>query len=253
MADDPRPSVPPIGPMTRHPDAPDIGNLSRRGFIGAAAGSAALAAMVARAEAQVPAPPPLEEVRTEYFTAREWPLVLALCDTLIPAGPDGPGALEARVPVFIDRQAAGFWGQGDWWYMEGPHEPGADPTLGFQSPLNMAQIHRQGLAHFDEWCRRTQGGAFTALDAPGRNAAVGALMEGRTGLPDELRDFPAFFLTSVKQGYLSDPRHGGNHAMLAWVHVGFPGARANFLSWTDPARDGTPYPLGPVSINGERA
>ena len=252
MADDRDSAEIPPHSMARHPGAPDIGNLSRRGFLGAAAGSATLAALAGHAEAQ-PAPEPLEQVETVYFTPQEWPLVLALCDTFIPAQGDGPGALESRVPVFIDQQMAGFWGQGEWWYMEGPHQPGADPALGFQSPLNMAEICRQGLAHFDAWCRSQQGGVFTSLDADKRHAAVDALMNGKTGLPDELRDFPDFFLKSVKQGYLSDPRHGGNYGMLAWIHVGYPGARGNYLSWTNPDRDQTPYPLGPVSIDGERA
>lgn len=252
MANDRKSAIDPPPSMNRHPDAPDIGNLSRRGFLGAAAGGATLAALAGPSEAQ-PAPEPLEQVQTAYFTPQEWPLVLALCDTFIPAAGDGPGALEARVPVFIDRQMAGFWGQGDRWYMEGPHQPGADPNFGFQSPLSMAEIVRQGLAHFDAWCRSQQGGVFTSLAADRRHGAVDALMAGRTGLPDELRDFPSFFLTSVKQGYLSDPRHGGNYGMLAWSYVGYPGARGNYLSWTNPARDETPYPLGPVSIDGERA
>lgn len=238
-------------PMARHPNAPDIGNLNRRNFLGAAAGSVALTTIGAPATAQN-APEPLEKRTPEWFTAEEWPAILALCDVLIPAEGDGPGALEARVPVFIDLQMAGFWGQGEWWYMEGPHQPDADPELGFQSPLNMAEIFRQGLARFDEWCEETHGGRFTDLDSEKRHEAVGALMDHKTALPAELRDFPDFFLTSVKQGYLSDPLHGGNFEMLAWKHVGFPGARGNFLSWTDPARDKTPYPLGPVSIEGER-
>lgn len=236
-------------PMARHPRAPDIGNFSRRGFLGAAAGSGALAALVTRTEAQ---PVALEQVETAFFQPDEWVILLALCDVLIPADGDGPGALAARVPVFIDRQMAGFWGQGDWWYMEGPHQPDADPRFGFQSPLPLAQIMRQGLAHFDDWCAASHGDVFTALDAEARLQAVAALMDNKTGLPPELRDFPDFLLTSVKQGYLSDPRHGGNHGMLAWTHIGYPGARGNFLSWTDPARDQTPYPLGPVSIEGER-
>lgn len=237
--------------MTRHPNAPDIGNLSRRGFMGAAVGSAALAAMVAQAKAQ-PAPPPLEDYQPTYFTPDEWPLVMALCDTFIPEDGDGPGALQARVPVFIDLQMAGQWGGAERWYMEGPHDPAADPLLGFQSPLTPAQIWRQGLAHFDQWCTANRGQGFLGLDAQNRHTAVEALMAGKTGLRPELRDFPEFALLNVKQGYLSDPRHGGNHAMLAWIHVGYPGARGNFLSWTEPARDAVAYPLGPVSINGER-
>lgn len=239
----------PSDSMARHPDAPDIGNFSRRAFLVAAAGSAALVS--GRAHAQVTVVP-LENLTPTFFTAAEWPLVIAICDTLIPAEGDGPGAIEARVPVFIDLQMAGSWGQSATWYMEGPHVPDADPLLGFQSPLSLAEIIRRGLGHFNRWCGTEHGGAFDTLDAQQRHDAVDALMARKIEFPAELRDFPDFLLTSVRQGYLSDPRHGGNHGMLAWVHVGYPGARGNYLSWTDPARDAAPYILGPVSINGER-
>jgi len=39
--------------------------------------------------------------------------------------------------------------------------------------------------------------------------------------------------------------------MQAWVYVGFPGARGAYTSW--PGRENAEYPLGPVSINGDRA
>ncbi|WP_313136640.1 gluconate 2-dehydrogenase subunit 3 family protein [Paracoccus jeotgali] len=252
MADRDRPEGSEPDPMGRHPDAHRWGELDRRAFLGATAGGSVLALTAARVSAQEAEAVPLEDAERQFFQPHEWALMLALCDTLIPAEGEGPGALEARVPVFIDRQLASFWGQADWWYMEGPHYPDANPLQGFQSPLTMAQIFRGGIEHFDDWCRDNHGAALVDLDAKARHAAVTELMDHKTELPPELRDFPDFLLTSLRQGYLSDPRHGGNHQMLAWKHVGYPGARGNFLEWTDPARDNVPYPLGPVSIEGDR-
>lgn len=241
-------------PMARHPDAPAWGEITRRGLLGAALGGTTLAAAAVPALARDSRDEvPLDQVTPTFFGPQEWVLLIAIVDVFIPADGDGPGALEAGVPVFIDRQMAGFWGQSEWWYMEGPHHPDADPNFGFQSPLTLAEIIRGGLSHFDEWCRDQHGAAFAELNAEDRNRAVGALMDEKTGLPPELRDFPDFLLTSTKQGYFSDPRHGGNRGMIAWSYIGYPGARANFLSWTNPARDAEPYPLGPVSINGDRA
>ena len=57
-------------------------------------------------------------------------------------------------------------------------------------------------------------------------------------------------LQNAKEGYFADPLYGGNHGMAAWVYIGFPGARAGFLEWVGVEK---PYPLGPVSISGERA
>lgn len=243
---------PPSDAMQKHPEAPDFGRLGRRGFLGVALGGTAFAGMAGEVLAQNKVPP-LGQVERRFFDADEWTMILTLCDTLIPAEGEGPGGLEARVPVFLDRLLADDWGAAHRWYMKGPFQPDADPNKGFQSPLTPADIYRKGLAHFDAWCSDNHDSAFVDLNGEARVSAVDALMSKETGLPPELRDFPDFLLLNVKQGYLSDPKHGGNHNMAAWVYIGYPGARANFLSWTNPERDEAHYPLGPVSIAGERA
>lgn len=69
-------------------------------------------------------------------------------------------------------------------------------------------------------------------------------------MPDELREFWSLLLQNTKEGYFSDPQYGGNAGMQAWVYIGFPGARANFLEWVGRNEE---YRLGPVNIAGERA
>ncbi|MEG3002313.1 MAG: gluconate 2-dehydrogenase subunit 3 family protein, partial [Comamonas sp.] len=49
----------------------------------------------------------------------------------------------------------------------------------------------------------------------------------------------------------ADPVHGGNHGMQSWKYIGFPGARASYAEWV--GQHNVKYPLGPVSIKGERA
>jgi gluconate 2-dehydrogenase gamma chain len=44
--------------------------------------------------------------------------------------------------------------------------------------------------------------------------------------------------------------YGGNRGMAAWKMIGFPGARADFKDWI--TQPGKVYPLGPVSIQGEK-
>lgn len=240
--------------MQKHPNARAIGELSRRGFVIGALSGTALAGSSTTLKTQVQTnPEPLESTKTVFFTTTEWITIIALCNTLIPAGGDGPGALEARVPVFIDRQMVDEFGSAAHWYMEGPFEPDANPMLGFQSPLTPAQIYRKGLAHFSHWCESNTGKSFAGMDTDERIKAVDALMENQIGLPAELRDFPTFLLQNTKEGYLADPRYGGNYGMVAWSYIGFPGARGNYLNWTNPDRDDVSYPLGPVSISGDRA
>jgi len=233
--------------MTHHPDYP-----SRRGFLKVSAASVALVGLAATASAQESAAPvSLEEYPREYLNAAEWAFVMAAVARLIPSEGDGPGAIEARVPVFIDRQLAGDYGSADDWYMQGPHDPAAEPARGWQTPLTPAQIYRQAIPAFDRWCEANQGMSFASLDAGQQDAALQALQDGDVGLDPEVRDFFTILLANTKEGYFADPMYGGNHGMQPWVYIGFPGARAAFREWPD--RHNIKYPLGPVSISGERA
>lgn len=227
------------------------GRPSRRGFLKATAAGTALIALSTGVQAQVsPALPGLAETPTQFFTAAEWAFVIAACARLIPSDGDGPGATEARVPVFIDRQLAGDFGRAATWYMQGPFQPDADPLLGYQSPLTPAEIYRQAIPVYQDWCHRTHGASFQDLDAATQDAALTSLQQGQVGLAPELRDFFTLLLQNTKEGYFADPIYGGNHGMLAWSYVGFPGARGAYAEWV--TRQNVAYPLGPVSISGER-
>jgi gluconate 2-dehydrogenase gamma chain len=195
--------------------------------------------------------PPLEEYKPVFFDADEWRFIMAACDRLIPAEGEGPGALETRVPVFIDLQMTGSFGDASDWYMAGPHQPDASPLFGWQSPLTPAQIYRKAIPLFQEWCQTTHGKAFEALDAETRDSALTALQKGKVGLAPELRDFFSILLQNTKEGYFADPMYGGNYQLKAWTFIGFPGARGAYTEWV--TRHNQTYPLPAVSISGERA
>lgn len=223
---------------------------TRRGFLGGGAAGAALTAMAVPVTAQAPEPEPLENYSPEFFTAEEWQFVMAASALLIPSGSNGPGALEARVPVFIDLQLATEFGAADDWYMAGPHAADADPRLGYQTPLTPAEVYREGIAAVNAWCEETHGAPFAGLDPQVQHETLVALDEGDLTLPAELRDLFDLLLQNTKEGFFADPKYGGNHGMAGWLHIGFPGARASYLEWVD--RHDVPYPLGPVAISGER-
>lgn len=253
---------------------------TRRTFLQAAAAGAAIAPLPANARAQSQEPVPLDAYQPRYFTSTEWTFLLAATSRLIPSDGDGPGALEARVPVFIDLQMAGPFGEAADWYMQAPHRPDAPAELGFQSPLTPAQIYRQGIETFNAWCESRYGKSFASLEVQQQDEALSALEGGKTKsgaapegetaessgsatgttlgsgggsvpLPPEIRDFFSLLLQNTKEGYFADPIHGGNHQMQAWLHIGFPGARGAYREWAD--KWDVPYRLGPVSISGERA
>jgi len=224
---------------------------TRRQFLTASASGAALAGMSCTVLAQAREPAvSLAQYQPDYFSAAEWSFILAATARLIPSSGDGPGALEARVPVFIDRQLAGDFGAAKDWFMAGPHHPDADPALGYQTPLTPAQLYREAIAAFNAWCAATHGDMFANLPAVIQDEALSALQTGKVGLPATLRDFFSMLLRNTREGYFSDPMYGGNADMAAWSYIGFPGARASYREWVD--QHNVPYPLGPVSISGQR-
>jgi gluconate 2-dehydrogenase gamma chain len=228
------------------------GRPSRRGFLSGTAAGAVFAAIAVPARAQTqPEEPSLTDYEPTYFTADEYSFVLAACSRLIPSDGNGPGALETRVPVYIDLQLAGDFGNAADWYMEGPHDPAANPLLGYQTALTPAQVYRAAIPAFQDWCRTTHGKAFEDLDPDTQDAAMTSLEKGEVSLPAEQRDFFSLLLQNTKEGYFADPIYGGNHGMQAWTYIGFPGARGAYTEWV--SRFDETYPLSAVSISGERA
>lgn len=214
------------------------------------ASSASLAFFAAGGGFAQPAPLALADYPCKFFRPAEWRFVLAACDRLIPDAGDGPSALAAHVPIFLDSDLAGPFGWGEDWYMQGPHDAGADPEFGWQSPLGPAAVYRRAIPMIDAYARARHGHVFAQLAPETQDQVLRALEAGDLALPPELTGFWDLLLTHVKQGYFADPIYGGNRDMAAWVYIGFPGARANFLEWVP--RHNEFYPLGPVSINGDR-
>lgn len=226
-------------------------NKERRRLLMASGLSAGLAFSPVTLYAKANHAVPLDKYKPVYFNAHEWAFIMAATARLIPSEGDGPGAHETHVPVFIDQQLAGEYGQAVDWCMQGPHQPDASPQLGYQTPLSPAQLYREGIVQFNSWCVQHYQKSFTDLSAEQQDEALTRLEQGKVGFGPELRDFFAIFLGNTKEGYFADPMYGGNKGMQSWTYIGFPGARAAFKEWS--GQHNVPYPLGPVSISGERA
>ena len=194
--------------------------------------------------------PTADDYSPRFFTAAEWTFLNAASARLIPSDGLGPGALEAGVPGYVDRQMGTPWATGALWYMQGPFDADAPATLGYQSQLNPQQIFRLGFAAIDGSLRKARGKPFADLSADAQDAALHALESGQMvldGVP--ARMVFSLLLQSVREGFFSDPVHGGNRGLVGWKLIGFPGARADFMDWVD--RD-VAYPLPPVAISGSR-
>ena len=67
----------------------------------------------------------IEKQGLQFFTIEQAEIVQDMANRIYPSDENGPGAPEAGVVYFIDRQMNQDWGKGENWYMEGPF-PGVE-------------------------------------------------------------------------------------------------------------------------------
>jgi gluconate 2-dehydrogenase gamma chain len=186
-----------------------------------------------------------------FFSSDEWRFLNAAVARLIPADGNGPGGVETGVPEFIDRQMEAPYGHGAYFYMQGPFHPDAAPTLGYQLQYAPREIYRVGIADANKSSLVASGKSFADLAPDQQDGLLKQMEKGEVSferIPAAI--FFAQLLENTREGYLADPLYGGNRGMAAWKWIGFPGARADFTDWIN--RPGSPYPLGPVAIQGTR-
>jgi len=124
-----------------------------------------------------------------FFTVAEARTVEAVCARIIPADRD-PGATEARVLVFLDRQLTGFY-------------------------KSLQPAYREGIASIDRAAVAQHGAPFANLAPPQQDAVLHELEKKRQPFFDLL-------VSHTMQGYYGSPRHGGNRDAVSWKMLGVP-------------------------------
>jgi len=188
-----------------------------------------------------------------FFTPLEAAFINAAVARLIPNDEVGPGAVEAGVPFFLDRQLAGPFGRGDHYFLGGPWAKGT-PQQGYQSRFSPAQFYRAAIAAIDRHVGEQSAGAvFAALGPDDQDKLLKRMESGELQLGDgvDSKSFFTMLLQNTKEGYFSDPIYGGNKDMGAWKMIGFPGARYDYKEWV--ARHGEAFPNPPVGLKGRPA
>ena len=181
-----------------------------------------------------------------FFSAAEAAFVEAALASLIPADELGPGAREAGVAHFIDRELAGAYGAHARNYRQGPWPEGS-PEQGYQSPLNPKQIYREAIAEVNQQCLSRYGKTFETLEPAQRETVLKELESGAITLP--AASAPLFFdllWANTQEGFFADPIYGGNRHKVGWSLVGFPGVAAAYIDEIE--KHNVPYRVLPVSI-----
>ena len=146
-----------------------------------------------------------------FFSQEEALIVAAAASRIFPSDEAGPGAREAGVAVYIDRQLAGPWGRDRHRYTQGPFEEDAPAEFGNQGKAMPQQIYRQGLKELK---------GFDGLKPAEQDQKLKQI---------EATLFFSLLRRNTIEGMFCDPMHGGNIDMVGWQLIGFPGPRmSNF-------------------------
>lgn len=187
-----------------------------------------------------------------HFSPPDAAVIAAAAARIIPTDDNGPGATEAGVVFFIDRQLAkerqGYTGP---IYERGPWLEGA-PTQGDQSSLSIPDRFRVGIAGMDAYAQQLYKADFAKLSSDQQDRILGDMQKGTPDTFDgtSIQSFPPVLMTTgtestqaagpvgigaaaffsllleyVMAGFFADPVHGGNRDMVGWKLVGFPGAQ----------------------------
>jgi gluconate 2-dehydrogenase gamma chain len=150
------------------------------------------------------------KIPLRFLTAPEALIVAAAASRIFPSDDSGPGAKEAGVVIFIDRQLAGPYGRDRYRYTQGPFDEHAAPEFGYQGQATPRDTYREGLnglVGFDRLPPEQQDSKLREI---------------------EHTHFFALLRQNTIEGMFCDPMHGGNAEMIGWQLVGFPGPRMSY-------------------------
>jgi gluconate 2-dehydrogenase gamma chain len=165
-----------------------------------------------------------------FFDESEALVVAAAVARIFPSDETGPGAQEAGVVVYIDRQLAGSYGRDSDRYLQGPFESGV-PEVGYQGKATRREIYREGVKNLR---------AFDQLTPAEQDAALKRV---------ESTEFFVLLRQHAIEGMFSDPMHGGNIDMVGWQLIGFPGPQMTYVEDVD-KHFGQAFRPKPVSLIG---
>ena len=170
------------------------------------------------------------KIPLRFFDERQALIVAAATARIFPSDASGPGAAEAGVVVYIDRQLASPFGRDRHRYTQPPFEQGT-PEQGYQGKATPREIYRDGIVLL--------GADFDNLQPVDQDAKLHSI---------ETTHFFRLLRQHTIEGMFCDPMHGGNADLIGWQLIGYPGP---YMSWSDHIDQhyGKPYRPQPRSLS----
>ena len=169
------------------------------------------------------------KVPLRFFTSAEARVVAAACERIFPSDANGPGAKEAGVVIYIDRQLAGPYGADKYRYTKGAFVESV-PEHGYQGRDNPRETYHDGIAKL--------GANFDELPAEQQIEKLHSL---------EKTHFFQLLRAHTIEGMFCDPMHGGNAGLIGWQLIGYPGPRMSYRDDVD-QHFGKDYRPKPASL-----
>ena len=168
------------------------------------------------------------KVPLRFFTAAEARVVQAAAERIFPSDASGPGATEAAVVIFIDRQLAGPYGRDKYRYTKAPFVESV-PEHGYQGKETPEELYRAGIAGL---------GDFAALKPEEQDQKLRSIQNS---------NFFRLLRQHTIEGMFTDPMHGGNAGMVGWQLIGYPGPLMSYRDEID-KHFGEDFTRKPVSL-----
>jgi gluconate 2-dehydrogenase gamma chain len=173
----------------------------------------------------------LVKVPLRFFTRQEAEIIQAAAARIIPTDESGPGANEAGVVVYIDRQLASGYGTDKYRYTKGPWVEADEKIFGYQGKDTPQDTYRAGIALL--------GKNFAGLSPQEQDQCLENIEHTR---------FFQMFREHCIEGMMCDPMHRGNQNMVGWKLIGYPGPQLSYIGDID-AYHGKAFRTAPQSLS----
>ena len=172
-----------------------------------------------------------QEIRVplRFFTTAEAGVVQAASERIFPSDASGPGATEAGVVIYIDRQLSGPYGVDKYRYVQPPFVESV-PEHGYQGKQTPREIYREGIRQLAN---------LAELPVAEQNQRLRAIQTSM---------FFRLLRQHTLEGMFSDPMHGGNAGLIGWQLIGYPGPLMSYRDEIGKAY-GQPRNRKPVSLS----